>query len=161
MKFQVFAVFERRQMPYNQKNRTECGRVAQLGESTWLQSSGVLSNGSFPLSWFPMFSTIRGICFSLKRNPNAMKTLDSCTVRSTVAQLLLGQGVEKYDFFRSKCALRNCPTPGFTHKLNPSLRQRCASQPRSKGGVALPLLYIYLPKKVIIAPVEARESAWA
>jgi len=27
--------------------------------------------------------------------------------------------------------------------------------------VALPLLCIYLPKKVIIAPVEARESAWA
>jgi len=37
-----------------------------------------------------MFSTIRGICFSLKRNPNAMKTLDSCTLRSTVAHLLLG-----------------------------------------------------------------------
>ncbi len=33
-----------------------------------------------PLFWFPMFSTIWGICFSLTAKPNAMKTFDSCTV---------------------------------------------------------------------------------
>jgi len=56
---------------------------------------------------------------------------------SLQAHLLLDQGVEKYNSFRSKCALRNCLTPGFTHKPNPSLRQRCASQPRSKGRTSL------------------------
>jgi hypothetical protein len=35
-----------------------------------------------PLFWFPMFSTIWGICFSLEAKPNAMKTFDSCTVRA-------------------------------------------------------------------------------
>jgi len=66
-----------------------------------------------------------------------------CTIKlshsrgSLQAHLLLDQGVEKYNSFRSKCALRNCLTPGFTHKPNPSLRQRCASQPRSKGRTSL------------------------
>jgi hypothetical protein len=32
--------------------------------------------------WFPMFSTIWGICFSLEAKPNAMKTFDSRTVRA-------------------------------------------------------------------------------
>jgi hypothetical protein len=81
-------------------------------------------------------------------------------VHSSRRTCFWGRALRNVNSFRSKCALRNCLTPGFTHKLNPSLRQRCASQPRSKG-VALPLLCIYLPKKVIIAPVEARESAWA
>jgi hypothetical protein len=45
-----------------------------------LQRTGVLSNRSLPLFWFPMFSTIWGICFSLEAKPNAMKTFHSCTV---------------------------------------------------------------------------------
>ena len=45
--FQVFAVFERRQMLYNQKNRNGCGRVAQLGEHL-LCKQGV--RGSNPLT---------------------------------------------------------------------------------------------------------------
>ena len=73
-----------------------------------------------------------------------------CTIKlshsrgSLQAHLLLDQGVEKYNSFRSKCALRNCLTPGFTHKPNPSLRQRCASQPCSKDVAPPPL---HLPTK--------------
>jgi hypothetical protein len=47
MKFQVFTVFERLQMLYNQKNRNECGRVAQLGEHL-LCKQGVA--GSIPVT---------------------------------------------------------------------------------------------------------------
>src|ERR1700704_6140777 len=32
-----------------------------------------------PPFWFPMFSTIWGICFSLEAKPNEMKIFDSCT----------------------------------------------------------------------------------
>ena len=73
-----------------------------------------------------------------------------CTIKlshsrgSLQAHLLLDQGVEKYNSFRSKCALRNWLTPGLTHKLNPSLRQRCASQPCSKDVAPPPL---HLPTK--------------
>jgi len=35
-----------------------------------------------PLFWFPMFSTIWGICFSLTANPNVMKAEGSCTLRA-------------------------------------------------------------------------------
>src|SRR3989454_7166126 len=35
-----------------------------------------------PLFWFPMFSTIWGICFLLNTNSNVMKTYDSCTLRA-------------------------------------------------------------------------------
>jgi hypothetical protein len=48
---------------------------------TCLQRTGVLLAPS-PLYWFPMFSTIWGICFSPKAKPNAMKTYDSHTVRA-------------------------------------------------------------------------------
>ena len=71
-----------------------------------------------------------------------------CTIKlshsrgSLQAHLLLDQGVEKYNSFRSKCALRNCLTPGLTHKLNPSLRQRCASQPCSKDVARPPPLHL-------------------
>jgi hypothetical protein len=45
--FRVFAISERRQMLYNQNNRNECGRVAQLGEHL-LCKQGV--RGSNPLT---------------------------------------------------------------------------------------------------------------
>jgi hypothetical protein len=47
MKFQVFAVFEGLQMLYNQNNRNDCGRVAQLGEHL-LCKQGVA--GSIPVT---------------------------------------------------------------------------------------------------------------
>jgi hypothetical protein len=83
-----------------------------------------------------MFSTIRGICFSLNANPNAMKTLDSCTLPSTVGRLLLGLGVENL-----------IPSAQSVHYETVSLQ----------GSLQLG----YLPKNVIIAPAEPLDSAWA
>ncbi|SRR6266436_6409102 len=47
-----------------------------------LQSTCVSSNSFIPYAGLSLFSTIWGICSSLKPNPNVLKTFDSCTVRA-------------------------------------------------------------------------------
>ena len=49
------------------------------------------SNSSIPYFDFSVFSVIWGICFSLKANPNGMKTSDSGTVLAQGTRLLLQQ----------------------------------------------------------------------
>jgi len=62
--------------------------------------------------------------------------------------------------------LKVCPTKlshSWVHSQTESFIETNVYITASLEGedVALPLLYIYLAMKVIIAPVEARESAWA
>ena len=47
------------------------------------------SNSSITYFDFSVFSAIWGICFSLKANPNAMKTSDSGTLLAQRTRLLL------------------------------------------------------------------------
>jgi hypothetical protein len=49
------------------------------------------SNSSIIYFDFSVFSVIWGICFSLKANPNGMKTSDSGTVLAQGTRLLLQQ----------------------------------------------------------------------
>jgi hypothetical protein len=51
------------------------------------------NNNSIPCFGFSVFSVIWGICFSLKANPNGMKTSDSGTVLAQGTRLLLQQWV--------------------------------------------------------------------
>jgi hypothetical protein len=62
-----------------------------------------------PLFWFPMFSTIWGICFSLEAKPNAMKPFDSCTVRAQ-SPISIGDRVQfrRPERLSSKEARRIC-----------------------------------------------------
>jgi hypothetical protein len=49
------------------------------------------NNNSIPCFGFSVFSVIWGICFSLKANPNGMKTSDSGTLLAQGTRLLLQQ----------------------------------------------------------------------
>jgi hypothetical protein len=60
------------------------------GKSVCLLSAASGSNGPICYFRFSMLSTNWGICFSLKDNPNALKTLNSGTVVAQRERLLLG-----------------------------------------------------------------------
>jgi hypothetical protein len=55
-------------------------QTTKIKESACLGRGPTDSNSSIPYFGFSVFSVIWGICFSLKANPNGMKTSDSGTV---------------------------------------------------------------------------------
>jgi len=56
--------------------------VAQLVKTPCLGRGPTDSNSSIPCFGFSVFSVIWGICFSVKDNPNGLKTMHSCTLRT-------------------------------------------------------------------------------
>ena len=53
-----------------------------------------------------------------------------------------GRALRNVNSFRSKCALRNCLTPGFTHKLNPFIETKVCITASFEGRRSSPILHL-------------------